>query len=346
MLPPEVRESGRGSVFGGADAELFANALAQLLVDGGDTGFAIEFDEGVALGHVFEFAFDHGLIADERPVEIVGERHVAAGFPVADGLGFFELACEGGFGADIKPEGEMRAECHGVEAGEVIAIDAANHAAGNEREDETVGEDDGAGAEGGNDAVLELIEEIGGIHEREGEAGDGVFGEEFVNVAADEIGAAEAAGLNGEAFGLEPFLQQRDLGGAAGAVHAFDDDEGAVEFGGVEADEGFAEETLRGVRLGGVFHGRFGRTGWRSGDGFFFFLLFFFFWVGHDYSASGARGAKRLRSILEATMSRICFWSLLTGSVPSRTTRLSESTILSYSSRMRAWKSLKLSGRS
>src|SRR5258707_3797284 len=99
----------------------------------------------------------------------------------------------------------MRTEGHGVKAGEVIAIDAGNHAAGDEGEDEAVGEDDGAGAEGGNDAVLELVEEIGGVHQGEGEAGDGVFGEEFVNVAADEIGAAEAAGLNGEAFGLQPF---------------------------------------------------------------------------------------------------------------------------------------------
>src|SRR5216683_1894695 len=228
MLPPEMREGGRGRVFGGANAELFADALAQLLVDGGNAGFTIELDEGVALGHVFEFAFDHGLIADEGPVEVVGEGHVAAGLPVADGLGFFEFAGKGGLGTDIEPESEMRAQGHGVKAGEVVSIDAANDAAGDKGEDEAVGEDDGAGAKGGNDAMLELIEEIGGVHEGEGEAGDSVFGEEFVNVAANEIGAAEAAGLNGEAFGLEPFLEKSDLCGATGAVHAFDDDERAV----------------------------------------------------------------------------------------------------------------------
>ena len=101
MLPPEMREGGRGRVLGGANAELFADALAQLFVDGGDAGFAVELDEGVALGHVFQFALDHGLIADEGPVEVVGERHVAASFPVADGLGFFEFAGEGRFGADV-----------------------------------------------------------------------------------------------------------------------------------------------------------------------------------------------------------------------------------------------------
>src|ERR1700722_954663 len=122
----------------------------------------------------------------------------------------------------------MRAEGHGVEVGEVMAINAAHDAAGDEGEDEAVGENNGARAESGNDAMLELIEEVGGVHEGECEAGDGVFGEEFINVAADEVGAAEAAGLDGEAFGLQPFLEESDLRGAAGAVHAFDDDEGAV----------------------------------------------------------------------------------------------------------------------
>src|SRR5258708_27743389 len=111
----------------------------------------------------------------------------------------------------------------------------------------------------------------------------------------------------------------------------------------MEDGEGFAEETLGGIDFGssGLRESIEGGN-WRRGNEFFFL----FFLVGHDYSASGARGAKRLRSILEATMSRICFWSLFTGRVPSRTTKLSVSTILSYSSRMRAWKSLKLSGRS
>src|SRR5216683_4365052 len=97
----------------------------------------------------------------------------------------------------------------------------------------------------------------------------------------------------------------------------------------------------RGSRIGGVaLRAVMGLRG-----GLVLFLLFVFLVIGHAYSAFAACGAKRLRSILEATMSRICFWSLLTGSVPSRTTKLSESTILSYSSRMRAWKSLKLSER-
>src|SRR5450755_3780933 len=140
-------ERGAGSVLGGADAQLFANALAKLLVYGGDAGLAVEFDKAVALGHDFEFALDHGLVADEGPVEIVRERHIAAGFPITDGLGFFEFAAESGFGADVEPEREVRAESHGVETAHVIAVDAAYHAASDESKNKTVGEHDGAGTQ-------------------------------------------------------------------------------------------------------------------------------------------------------------------------------------------------------
>src|SRR5208283_783847 len=280
-------------------------------IDGGDVGFAVEFDETVFLGHDFEFALDHGLVANEGPIEVVRERHVASGFSVADGLGFFELASESGFGADVELEGKVRAKSHGVESGEVIAVDTANDAASDEGEDETIGEDDGARAESGNDAVLQLIEEVGGVHEGEGETGDSIFREELVDVAANEVGAAQAGGLHSETFGFEPFLEESDLSGTAGTVHALNDDKGAVEFAGIETNESLAEE---GLRIFGISDGHFGdrRSFDDGGDaGFIFFL------IRHDYSDSWARGAKRLRSILEATISRICFWSLLTGRVPS-----------------------------
>ncbi len=71
------------------------------LLTAGNAGFAIEFDEAVLLGHDFEFALDHGLVANEGPIEIVREGHVAPGFPITDGLGFFEFAGEGGFGRTL-----------------------------------------------------------------------------------------------------------------------------------------------------------------------------------------------------------------------------------------------------
>ena len=235
-------ESGRRSVFGGTDAKLFADALAELLVDRRDVGFAIEFDETIFLGHDFELALDHGLVANEGPIKVVRERHVASCFPIADGLCFLEFASESGFGPDVEPKGKVRTKGHSVEAGEVIAIDAANNAARDERKDETIGEDNGAGAQSRNNAMLQLVEKVGGVHECEGKSGDGVFSEELIDIAADKIGAAQTGGLYGEAFGFEPFLEQSDLSGTAGAVHALDNNKRAVEFAGVETDESFAEE--------------------------------------------------------------------------------------------------------
>ena len=97
---------------------MFGDALAELAIDSRDRSFAVEFDKAVALGHDFELALDHRLVANEGPVEIVRERHVATRFPITDGLGFFEFAGERGFGTHVKPEGEVRTKSHGVQAGE------------------------------------------------------------------------------------------------------------------------------------------------------------------------------------------------------------------------------------
>src|SRR5260370_21655359 len=264
-------ESGGRRVFGGANAELFADALAKLLVDGGNVGFAIELDETVFLGHDLEFALDHGLVANEGPIEVMRKGHVASGFPIADGLGFFEFASEGGFGANVEPKGEVRAKSHGVKASKVITIDTANDAASDQGEDETIGENDGARAEGGNDAMLQLIEEVGGVHDGEGETGDGVFGQELVDVAADEVGTAQAGGLYREAFGFEPFLEESDLSATAGAVHALDDDEGSVEFARIETNKSFTDKGLPAFRLSDRGSGRRGSFDDGGDAGFIFF---------------------------------------------------------------------------
>src|SRR5208283_1793167 len=131
----------------------------------------------------------------------------------------------------------MRTQGHGVKAGYVIAIDTAHNAAGDKGEDKTVSEDDGARTKGGHDAMLELVEEIGGVHERQGEPSNGVLGEELIDVAANKIRTTQAAGLHREAFRLKPFLEECDLGGATRTVHAFNDDQSAVEIAGIEADK-------------------------------------------------------------------------------------------------------------
>src|SRR5262249_28558012 len=152
--------------------------------------------------------------------------------------------------AYVAPERNMRAKGHGLEATEIVTIDAPDYASGNEREDVTIGEDHRAGLQCRNDTVFDLIEEVSRVHQRKGQARNSILGEQLVDVASDEIGATKAAGLHGEAFGFEPFLKKRDLRGAAGAVHAFDDDEAASDFVGIETDERFAEEGLHRLFLG------------------------------------------------------------------------------------------------
>src|SRR5690349_8490930 len=233
---------------------------------------------------------------------------------------------------------------HGVKPGDVIAVDAAYNTAANQSENVAVSQHDRAGTQGGKNAVLDLVEKIRGIHQGQREARDSVFGEKFVDITAHKIRTPQAAGLHSKTFGFEPFLQQGDLRGTARAVHPFNHDEAAGDFAGIESDQRLAKKIL----LSGIFRGRSrlcrrrrrGRFRCDGRCGLFFFL------IGHAHSVTSARGAKRLRSILEATMSRICFCNLLTGIVPSRTTKLSVSTILSYSSRMRAWNKRKLSARS
>src|SRR5580658_3321336 len=131
-----MRESGGRSVLGGTDAEMLTNALAKGFVDARDAGFTVQFDEGIAFSHYLKFALDHGLVANEGPIQIVRKGHVSARFPVADGLGLFEFASEGGFRANVEPESEIGAEGHGVKAGEVVPIDATDDAARDESENE------------------------------------------------------------------------------------------------------------------------------------------------------------------------------------------------------------------
>src|SRR5262249_33887709 len=135
-----MRERGGRIVLCTANAKMLGDALAKKFVYSRHVGLAIEFDEVVLLGLGFEFALNHRLIANERPVQIVGKRHVAARFPVADGLRFLKFAAESSFRADVEPKREMRTQRHGVESAEIVAIDSTHHAARDQREYVTIGE--------------------------------------------------------------------------------------------------------------------------------------------------------------------------------------------------------------
>src|SRR5215831_15696549 len=127
----------------------------------------------------------------------------------------------------------MGAKRHGVKSAHVVAVDAANDATAYQSENVAVGEHDGAGAQRGKNAVLDLVEEIGGVHQGQRQAGDGVFGEKLIDVAAHKVRTAQTAGLYRKALGFEPLLQQGDLRGPARPIHSFNHDEAAGDLAGI-----------------------------------------------------------------------------------------------------------------
>ena len=124
----------------------------------------------------FKFLFHLGLVEDERLEQIVRERHVAAGFPVADRMGLAKFALERSFRAHIEPKRQVRTQGHFVQTVQVVALNPARGGTGNECVKVAVRQNDEIGAQRGDDAVLELIVEISGVHQGHRHARDGVFG--------------------------------------------------------------------------------------------------------------------------------------------------------------------------
>ena len=53
------------------NAKVRRDAHAEYAVHFGDASLAVQFDETVPLGKIFELALDHGLVPDKRLKEIV-----------------------------------------------------------------------------------------------------------------------------------------------------------------------------------------------------------------------------------------------------------------------------------
>src|SRR5579863_7007834 len=113
-LTPEMRECRGRSVLRHTNTQLFADALAKLLIYGGNAGLAIQFQEIVFLRHDLKFALDHRLITHKRPVQIVRKGHVSSRFPVTDGLRLLEFARERCLRPDVQPERQIGTQRHGV----------------------------------------------------------------------------------------------------------------------------------------------------------------------------------------------------------------------------------------
>src|ERR1700674_1537989 len=104
---PQRSQRSGGPVMSPLDAEMGGNTLAQLRVHGGHAGLAIHRDEALFFSKRFEFFFHLGLVHDERLEQIVGQGHVAARLPVADGMGLAKLPFEGSLGPNVETERGM-----------------------------------------------------------------------------------------------------------------------------------------------------------------------------------------------------------------------------------------------
>src|SRR5258708_25225952 len=71
-LPPEMRESSRGSVFGGADTKLLADALPQLFIHGGGGGLPTPSHKRIPPCPYFLIPLYYHLVGAEGSTQNVG----------------------------------------------------------------------------------------------------------------------------------------------------------------------------------------------------------------------------------------------------------------------------------
>ena len=126
------------------------------------------------------------LVADERLEEIVRKRHVAARLPVADRLRLLEFAVERDFRPHVEPERQVRPQRDFVNPVQVVPPDPAHRRARDQREDIAVGQHDQPRTQRRQNPPLELVEEIGAVHQRERHARHGIFRQQRVDVLAHQ----------------------------------------------------------------------------------------------------------------------------------------------------------------
>ena len=177
------------------------------------------------------------------------------------------------------------------------------------------------------DAMLQLVEKIRRVHQRQRHPRDRVFFQQRVDVFRHQKRPPQPHRLHREAFRFQPLRQQRNLRRAPRTVCSFHHDQRSAQLFRLHARQRYAvkmsRQRRRAVRRG--WRRRFARALRAAASrvmrrGF------------HTGPSPCRLGAKRPRSTRCCTNSRICFCRRFTVIVPSITTNLSESTIESYCS--------------
>jgi len=123
--------------------------------------------------------------------------------------------------------------------------DPAHHTARDQRENKSVRKNHRPRTQRGQDPVLHLIEKVRRVHQRQREPRHRVLGEQLIDVAPHQIRTPQAARLHRESFRLQPLLQQGNLRGPPGAVHASITIKLPVIFAWVESTSGSQKNIAR-----------------------------------------------------------------------------------------------------
>jgi hypothetical protein len=215
--------------------EYHLDSCPKIVLDCAGRTVSIDGFETVEFLHGFEFFLDQPLIFDEAGIHVRGPVHIHAGFPIVEHGVLSEISFHENFGAHREIEDCVGHQGDAVDVAYPCRFDAAYDRARHQGVDVAVGEDDEAGAQSRDDAVFQLIGEVGGIEQAEGSGAEDVALHRLFEFAADEHRALQSDIGCRIAAAFEPVAQEIDLCRASGAVGALDNDELSLEFVQVSA---------------------------------------------------------------------------------------------------------------
>src|ERR1051325_10550775 len=191
--------------------------------DGGDLSLQIDVDfvgrpvsihDGEAVGglEALEMFGHERLVLQETVEHVARQAEVHAAFPIIERGALGEVALHKFLGGDVEVKDRVGHEGDAVNVLQPFLIHAADEVTGHERVDVAVGQHHQAGAQAGQDDILQLISEVGRIKQAERGMAEDVSVLRLVEFLAHESGALEADLHGGVAAALEPLGQAGNLG--------------------------------------------------------------------------------------------------------------------------------------
>jgi hypothetical protein len=191
------------------------NSCTEIVLNGAGRPVSVNRSETVVFLHGFEFFLDQPLIFDEALVHVRGPVHIHPGFPIVERCMLPQVSFDENFGTHRQIKDGVGNEGDAVDVAYPGALDAPDDGSRHERVDVAVGQDDEAGAQRRDDAVFELIGEIGRVEETEGARSEDVPAHGLLEFAADEHGSFQTDVRGRIAPPFKPVFEHLDLCGAS-----------------------------------------------------------------------------------------------------------------------------------